>query len=135
MACRIPNNAIRLPTLDACAQIGGVLGVQFTGELSTSLLLAIVFAYGSTLSNTFGEVTKTVGSAGAKAYDKTLELNEQYDLLPKVKSAIDTTVTVADNLDKNYGITSRIDDQLKLSAAVEKVTDKVEEVRALCRPR
>ena len=37
--------------------------------------------------------------------------------------------TAAANLDANYGITAKIDDQLKLSAAVEKVTDKIEEVK------
>lgn len=51
------------------------------------------------------------------------------DLVPKAKSAIDTTVTVAANLDANYQITAKIDEQLKLSQAVEKANDKLEEVR------
>ena len=38
--------------------------------------------------------------------------------------------TAAANLDANYGITAKIDDQLKLSQAVEKVSDKVEEVKS-----
>ena len=38
--------------------------------------------------------------------------------------------TAAANLDSNYGITAKIDDQLKLSQAVEKVSDKVEEVKS-----
>ena len=79
--------------------------------------------------NKFGEVTSKAGEIGAKVYDKTLDLNDQYDIVPKAKSAIDTTVTVASNLDKNYGITSKIDEQLKLSAAVDNVKDKVEEVK------
>jgi hypothetical protein len=37
--------------------------------------------------------------------------------------------TAASNLDANYGITAKIDEQLKLSAAVEKVTDKIDEVK------
>ena len=51
-------------------------------------------------------------------YSKTLELNEQYDVLPKTKSALDTVTTAAANLDANYGITAGIDDKLKLSASV-----------------
>ena len=37
--------------------------------------------------------------------------------------------TAAANLDANYGITAKVDEQLKLSQAVEKVTDKIEEVK------
>ena len=37
--------------------------------------------------------------------------------------------TAAANLDANYGITAKIDEQLKLSEAVDKVTDKVNEVK------
>lgn len=37
--------------------------------------------------------------------------------------------TAAANLDANYGITAKIDDQLKISQAIDKVTDKVEEVK------
>merc|ERR1712072_197305 len=100
------------------------------GELSTGVFLAALFAYGSTLTNGFGEASKTAGSAAAKVYGKTLEINEQYDVLPKAKSAIDTVSTAAANLDSNYGISAKIDDQLKLSQAVEKVTAKVEEVKS-----
>ena len=39
----------------------------------------------------------------------------QYDVLPKAKGALDTVTTAASNLDANYGITSKIDEQLKLS--------------------
>ena len=38
--------------------------------------------------------------------------------------------TAAGNLDANYGITTKIDEQLKLSQAVEKVTDKIDEVKS-----
>ena len=34
-------------------------------------------------------------------------------MLPKAKSAIDTVVTVADNLNKNYGLTDKIDEKLQ----------------------
>jgi hypothetical protein len=112
------------------AAVGGVLGVYFFHELSTGVILASLFAYGSTLSNSFGSATKTAGSAAAKVYGKTLELNEQYDVLPKTKSALDTVTTAAANLDANYGITSSIDEKLKLSAAVDKATSKVDEVKS-----
>ena len=38
--------------------------------------------------------------------------------------------TATSNLDKNYGISAKIDEQLKISAAVEKVVDKVDEVKS-----
>lgn len=57
-------------------------------------------------------------SAASKVYGKTLEINEQYDVLPKAKSALDVVSTAAGNLDSNYGITKKIDEQLKLSQSV-----------------
>lgn len=111
------------------ASVGGILGVYLFGDLGTAVFLACVGAYGSTLTNGFGSATKTAGTFASKAYGKTLEINEQYDVLPKAKSAVDTVATAASNLDANYGITAKIDDQLKLSAAVEKVTDKVDELK------
>ena len=36
----------------------------------------------------------------------------------------------AANLDANYGVTSKIDEQLKLTATVEKATAKVDELKA-----
>merc|ERR1719218_318785 len=97
------------------AAVGGVVGVYLFHELSTGLFLAAVLAYGATLSNSFGEAASSAGSAAAKVYSKTLELNEQYDVLPKPKSALDTVTTATSNLNKNYGITAKIDEQLKLS--------------------
>ena len=99
----------------------GLLAVQLTGDLTTSAVLAIVCAYGTTLDNGFGSATKSLGSACSKVYDKTRDLQEEYELIQKAKSAIDTTVTVADNLNDNYQITGKIDEKLKLSAAVDKV--------------
>merc|ERR1719230_1351780 len=112
------------------AAVGGIVGVYLFHELSTGVILACIGAYGATLSNGFDEGVKTAGTAAAKVYSKTLELNEQYDVLPKAKSAIDTVTTATSNLDKNYGITAKIDEQLKISAAVEKVVDKVDEVKS-----
>jgi hypothetical protein len=112
------------------AAFGGIVGVYLFHELSTAVVLACVFAYGSTLSNGFGGFSKTAGSSAAKVYGKTLELNEQYDVVPKAKSALDTVTTAAANLDANYGVTAKIDEQLKLSAAVEKATAKVDEVKS-----
>ena len=46
-------------------------------------------------------------------------------------ASVTTTVTTATaNLDKNYGISAKIDEQLKLSQAVDKVTDKIDEVKS-----
>lgn len=112
------------------AAVGGVVGVYLFHELSTGVFLAALFAYGSTLSNSFGSATKTAGSAAAKVYGKTVELNEQYDVLPKTKSALDTVTTAAANLDTNYGISASIDDKLQLSAAVDKATSKVEDLKS-----
>ena len=43
------------------AAVGGVVGVYLFHELSTAVVLACVFAYGSTLSNGFGGFSKTAG--------------------------------------------------------------------------
>jgi hypothetical protein len=107
----------------------GLLAVQLTGDLTTSAVLAIVCAYGTTLDNGFGSATKSLGSACSKVYDKTLDLQEEYELIQKAKSAIDTTVNVADNLNSNYQITGKIDEKLKLSAAVDKVLAKVDDIK------
>ena len=48
----------------------------------------------------------------------------------KLASPHTQVTTATSNLDKNYGITAKIDEQLKISAAVEKVVDKVDEVKA-----
>merc|ERR1719201_2439439 len=108
----------------------GLIGIQLTGDLTTSAVLALVCAYGTTLSNTFGSATKSLGSACSKVYDKTLDLQEEYELIQKAKSAIDTTVNVADNLNSNYQITGKIDEKLKLSAAVDKVLAKVDDIKS-----
>merc|ERR1712128_206189 len=87
-------------------------------------IFAAILAYASTTASQFGSAAESA----VKVYDKTLELNAQYDLLPKLKSATDTATTHASNLDKNYGITSKIDEQLKLSQAVDKASAKVNEL-------
>ena len=45
-------------------------------------------------------------------------------VLPKAKSALDTVVSVADNLNRNYGLTDKIDEKLQLSARAESLTEK-----------
>ena len=72
------------------ASAGGILGVYLFGDLGTAVFLACLGAYGSTLTNGFGSATKSAGTFSAKVYGKTLEINEQYDVLPKAKSALDT---------------------------------------------
>merc|ERR1712166_811698 len=92
----------------------------------TGLILAAVLAYASTTASQFGSAAESAGETAVKVYDKTLELNAQYDLLPKLKSA----TAAASNLDKNYGITSKIDEQLKISQAVDKAGAKVNELKS-----
>merc|ERR1712070_625656 len=96
----------------------------------TGIILAAVLAYAATTQSKFGNFAKATGETAEKVFDKTLELNAQYDVLPKVKSVTDTVVTATSNLDKNYGITAKIDEQLKISAAIEKAGDKVNEVKS-----
>merc|ERR1719262_417305 len=67
------------------AAVGGVLGVYLFHELSTAVVLAIALAYGTTVSNNFGDFSRKSGDFASKAYDKTLEINEQYDVLDKAK--------------------------------------------------
>merc|ERR1712125_305481 len=104
-------------------------GVYFFHELQTGIIFAAILAYASTTASSFGSVAESAGETAVKVYDKTLEVNSQYDLLPKIKSATDTVTTAAGNLDKNYGFTSKIDEKLKLSQAVEKATSKVGELK------
>jgi hypothetical protein len=111
------------------AALGAVAGVVLTGEVTTAAAFAAAAAYATTLDNSVGGAVKTGGSLAAKAYDKTLEINEQYDVVSKVKGATDTVVTVADNLNKNYGVTDKIDEKLKIRATYEKATDKLGEVK------
>merc|ERR1712128_166263 len=113
-------------TVIGAAAVGGIVGVYFFHELQTGLIFAAILAYASTTASQFGSAAESAG----KVYDKTLELNAQYDLLPKLKSATDTATTAASNLDKNYGITSKIDEQLKLSQAVDKAGAKVNELKS-----
>jgi len=93
------------------------------------VLLAGALAYSATLSNEFGSSVKTMGGAANKAYNKVVEVNEQYDLLPKTKTALDTVTTAAGNLNENYGITNQIDEKLKLTATAKELTAKVDEVK------
>jgi hypothetical protein len=116
-------------TLGAAA-LGAGLGVWLTGELTTAAVLSAGAAYATTLDNGFGSATKSAGSFAAKAYDKTVEINEEYDLLPKAKGVADAAVNVAGNLNKNYGITDKIDEKLKLGAALDKATDKFDELKS-----
>merc|ERR1712127_61595 len=89
-------------------------------------IFAAILAYASTTASQFG----SAGETAVNVYDKTLELNAQYDLLPKLKSATDTVTTAASNLDKNYGFTSKLDEQLKISQAVDKAGSKINELKS-----
>lgn len=116
-------------TTVGAAAAGATLGVFFQQDILTVGLLALAAAYASTLSNDLGDATKSVGSFAAKAYDKTKDINEEYDVLPKAKNAADTVFTAADNLNKNYGLTDKLDEKLLLSEKVDKVKDKVDDIR------
>jgi len=118
------------PTIIGAASVGAIVGVYFFHELQAGVILAAILAYAATTTSQFGDASKTAGDAAVKVFDKTLELNSQYDLLPKIKSATDTATTAASNLDKNYGITSKIDEKLQLSAAVDKASAKVDELKS-----
>lgn len=107
------------------AAIGALAGVQLTGELTAALILGAAAAYSATLSNDLGKAVKKGGTMAAEALERGKEINEQYDILPKAKQATDTVVTVADNINKNYGITDKLDKQLMLSDKAEEVKSKV----------
>ena len=65
--------------------VGGILGIYFGHELQSGLILGAILAYSSTTASTFGGYAESAGETAVKVYDKTLELNTQYDLLPKVR--------------------------------------------------
>lgn len=118
---------------DAAVAIGaaaaaGLLGVFLEQGIVTDIVLALGAAYASTLNNEVGDNTKKLGGYAAKAYGKAKDINEEYDILGKAKGATDTVVTLADNLNKNYGITDKIDEKLLITDKVGKAKDKVDDV-------
>jgi hypothetical protein len=104
------------------AGIGGILGVVLFGSLPGAVVLAGAAAYATTKS----DAVKSAGGAAATVYSKAVDIEQEYDVLPKAKSAIDTVVTVADNLNQNYGITDSIDKKLQLSERAESVNGKIQ---------
>jgi len=112
----------------ATAALGAAAGVFLTGGLTGAAVLSAGAAYASTLDNDVGNAAKAAGSATAKSYNKIVELNEQYDVLPKAKGAADTVVNVLDNINKNYGISAKIDEKLKLSEKVDQLKEKVDDL-------
>jgi len=126
-ALAVEEDSSKAVTVGA-AVVGGFLGVYFFGELSPAILLALLFAYATTLNNGFGSFTRKAGSTYNSVYDKTIELNDQYDILAKAKSAADFTVAAASDFDESYQLTAKVDEKLKLSQAMEKVSEKFEVV-------
>mmetsp|Transcript_17199 Transcript_17199/g.27877 ORF Transcript_17199/g.27877 Transcript_17199/m.27877 type:complete len:208 (+) Transcript_17199:67-690(+) len=110
------------------AAAAGLLGAFLEQGLVTDVLLAVAAAYASTLNNGVGDATKKVGKFAAKTYNKAKEINEEYDILAKGKSVTDSVLTVADNINKNYGISEKIDEKLLISDKVGKAKDKVTDV-------
>jgi len=111
------------------ACVGGILGVYLFHELSTAVVLAVALSYGTTVTNQFGDFSRKSGNFASKAYDKTLEINEQYDVLDKAKGVADTVCTAAANLDRNYGFSEGVDEKLKLSEAADKVGAKFDDLK------
>jgi|EP00427_Karlodinium_veneficum_P024475 hypothetical protein len=110
------------------AAAAGLLGAFLEQGLITDALLAVGAAYAATLNNGVGDTTKQVGKFAAKTYNKAKEINEEYDILAKGKSVTDSVLTVADNINKNYGISEKIDEKLLISDKVGKAKDKVTDV-------
>merc|ERR1719160_1190650 len=102
------------------ASLGGALGVVLFGSLPGAILLAGAGAYAATKNDT----VKSAGGAAATVYSKAVDLEQEYEVLPKAKSAIDTVVTVADNLNKNYGLTDKIDEKLQLTGRIDSLSEK-----------
>jgi hypothetical protein len=104
------------------AGVGGILGVVLFGSLPGAVVLAAAGAYAATKS----DAVKSAGGAAATVYTKAVDIEQEYDVLPKAKSAIDTVVTVADNLNQNYGLTDSIDKKLQLSERAESLKGKLD---------
>jgi hypothetical protein len=114
------------------AGVGGFLGVFLFGSVSWAAFGAFTFAYGSTRNDKL----EWVGNTAAAALEKAAEIDQQYLLAAKVKSATDQAILVGQNLNKNYGLTDKIDAQLQLterssavSSKFQKVTDAVDDFK------
>jgi uncharacterized protein YcfJ len=129
MDARLPKEEARAKVIGAAA-VGAVAGVYLGHDLQTGLILGSAAAYAATTASQVGSYAAKAGEVAVKAYDKTKELNNQYDLLPKLKSATDTVVVAGDNLNKNYGVTDKIDERLKLTQAAKKATSKFDVFKA-----
>jgi hypothetical protein len=113
------------------ACVGGLLGVYFTGELTTAAIFALLFAYATTRGDNFvGNTARSAGTAYDKLYTKTVELNDDYELTKKAKSAADFAVAAAQDVDQSYQISSRVDEKLKLSQAADNISSKVTNAKA-----
>ena len=88
-------------TVIGAGAVGGIVGIYLTGELQSGLILGSVLAYASTTASQFGKYSENAGEAAVKVYDKTLELNAQYDLLPKVTLTLTPTPTLTPNPNPN----------------------------------
>ena len=75
------------PVIVGAAAVGGLAGVYLTGEIQSGVIFAAILAYAATTNSKFGNFAKGTGENAAKVWDKTTDLNDQYDLLPKVRCA------------------------------------------------
>merc|ERR1719313_434642 len=102
------------------AGLGGVLGLVLFGSLPATIAFTALGAYAATKS----DAVKSAGGAAANVYNKAVDLEQEYEVLPKAKSAVDTVVTVADNLNNNYGLTDKIDEKLQLTGRIDSLSEK-----------
>lgn len=113
------------------AALAGLVGAQI-GDLKTAAIFALLAAYSTTLSNELGDSAKSAGKFATKTYDRANELNTEYGVLNKAKKATDAVVTVADNINENYGITDKLEAEYgilgKLEGAKDQATSKIDEL-------
>jgi hypothetical protein len=113
-AIKMADEPTEKATIIGSAALGAIFGAQ-VGDMSDVILYSLIGAYGATLSNNLGENVRKGGDAAVKAYDKAVDVNDKYDILPKGKKTADAVFSVADNINTNYGITEKIDSRLMLS--------------------
>merc|ERR1719356_1705078 len=106
-------------TTVGAAALGGLAGVYFFGEVQDLIIWSLIGAYLSTVNNGVGDVTRKGGDIAAKVYNKAVDINEEYDVLPKSKNAVDAVLTAANNINKNYGLTASVDEKLGISEKAE----------------
>ena len=112
------------------AATGGIVGVYFFHELTSGLISAITLAYWATLpervpEHPLGRFASSTGRTAAGVFNKVVELNERFSVLPKVKSLLDSTGAALQRLDTRYAFTTSLDKGLKLSESASRISSKI----------